>query len=96
MLKSTNTRVTLLAVLLALFALAGTTLMAQSTLDGAIGGTVTDQSPEAGAKVPAGSPVRVWLERGGGSAGVREPRRPKPAPRAAREMRDEPSDRAAG
>ena len=61
------------------------------------GGTVTDQSPEAGARVPAGAPVRLWLERGGGgSAGVREPRRPKPEPRAAREMRDEPSDRAVG
>jgi hypothetical protein len=48
---------------------------------------VTDQSPEAGAKVPAGSAVRLWLGRdGGGSAGVREPRRPKPSPLAAREL----------
>jgi hypothetical protein len=45
--------------------------------------------------VPAGSSVTLWVERGGGS-GVREPRRPKPAPKAAREMRDVPSDKAAG
>lgn len=51
--KSTFTRITMLAVLLALFALAGTSLMAQSTTDGAIGGTVTDQTNAvvAGAKV---------------------------------------------
>lgn len=44
-----------------------------------LGGTVTDQSPEAGARVPAGSTVTLWVERGGGS-GVREPRRPRPDP----------------
>ena len=51
--KSTITRITLLAVLLALFALTATSLMAQSTTDGAIGGTVTDQTNAvvAGAKV---------------------------------------------
>ena len=59
-------------------------------------GIVTDQSPESGAKVPAGSSVTLWLERGGGSAGVREPRRPKPAPKTAREMRSEASDEAVG
>ena len=60
-------------------------------------GVVTDQSPEAGAKVPPRSPVTVWLDRGGGS-GVREPRRPKPAPRSGRAMREEPeeSDEALG
>jgi hypothetical protein len=58
-------------------------------------GVVTDQSPEAGAKIPPGSPVTVWLERGGGS-GVREPRRPKPDPRTGYERRDEPSDEAVG
>jgi hypothetical protein len=57
---------------------------------------VTDQSPEAGARVPAGSLVRLWVERGGGSAGVREPRRPKPAPKTAREARYEPTDEAVG
>jgi hypothetical protein len=44
---------------------------------------VTDQLPESGARVPLGTPVRLWVERGdGGSAGVREPRRPKPDPKA--------------
>lgn len=60
------------------------------------GGLVTDQSPESGARVPAGSLVTLWVGRGGGSAGVREPRRPKPAPTSAREMRYEPSDEAVG
>ncbi|HEY2834572.1 MAG TPA: PASTA domain-containing protein [Sporichthyaceae bacterium] len=61
------------------------------------GGTVTDQSPEAGAKVPAGSAVTLWVERGGGS-GVREPRRPGPDPRRAVEHAPEPvpGDRAVG
>ncbi len=58
-------------------------------------GVVTDQSPESGAKISAGSAVTLWIERGGGS-GVREPRRPKPAPRAARGMRDEVTDEAVG
>lgn len=54
----------------------------------ALSAVVTDQSPESGAKVPAGSRVTLWLGRGG-SAGVREPRRPSPAPRSQRAMRDE-------
>jgi PASTA domain len=54
-------------------------------------GVVTDQSPEAGARVPAGSPVRLWVDRGGGS-GVREPRRPKPGPRSGRALPPEHSD----
>jgi hypothetical protein len=58
-------------------------------------GIVRDQTPEAGAKVPAGSTVTLWFDPGGGS-GVREPRRPKPGPRTARQMRDEPSDEAVG
>jgi hypothetical protein len=49
---------------------------------------VTDQSPESGAKVPAGTRVTLWLGRGG-SAGDREPRRPSPDPRSLRAMRDE-------
>ncbi len=48
-------------------------------------GVVSDQSPESGAAVPTGSTVTLWIERGDGSAGVREPRRPKPSPRSARE-----------
>ena len=60
-------------------------------------GIVVDQSPESGAKVPPGSAIRLWIERdGGGSAGVREPRRPSPEPKSAREMRPEPSDEAVG
>jgi hypothetical protein len=57
---------------------------------------VVDQSPESGAKVPGGSTVTLWVTRGGGSAGVREPRRPLPGPQSAREMRYEQSDEAVG
>lgn len=59
------------------------------------GWTVSDQSPESGAWVNAGSAVRLWLDRNGG-AGVREPRRPRPTPRSGREMRRELSDEAVG
>jgi hypothetical protein len=60
---------------------------------GSQGWVVTDQSPESGAMVRAGSVVRLWL-RGDGDAGVREPRRPRPTPRSAREMLPEPHDQA--
>lgn len=60
---------------------------------GSRGWVVTDQSPESGAMVGAGSVVRLWL-RGDGDAGVREPRRPRPTPRSAREMLPEPHDQA--
>lgn len=56
---------------------------------------ITDQVPESGAKVAPGAVVRLWYRRGGG-AGVREPRRPKPAPDSALEARPEPSDEAVG
>jgi len=56
---------------------------------------VTDQSPESGAKVPVGTTVTLWIERGGGS-GVREPRRPLPRPRKGQAMRDDPLDDAVG
>jgi beta-lactam-binding protein with PASTA domain len=59
------------------------------------GWVITDQSPESGARVPAGSVVRLWL-RGDGDARVREPRRPRPTPRSAREMLPEPRDQALG
>jgi hypothetical protein len=59
-------------------------------------GAVTDQSPEAGARVPAGSAVRLWFESGGGEGGVREPRRPQPHPKGGRAMLPEPVDDAAG
>jgi hypothetical protein len=57
---------------------------------------VVDQSPESGAKVPAGTAVTLWVMRGGGSAGLREPRRPLPGPQSAREMRYQDSDEAVG
>jgi hypothetical protein len=59
------------------------------------GWIVTDQSPESGASVNAGSVIRLWLN-GDGGAGVREPRRPRPTPRSAREMLPEPRDQAVG
>ena len=61
------------------------------TEPGGRGWIITDQSPESGARVPTGSVVRLWL-RGDGDAGVREPRRPRPTPRSAREMLPEPHD----
>ena len=63
------------------------------TMPGSRGWIVTDQSPESGARVNTGSLIRLWLDRDGG-AGVREPRRPRPTPRSAREMRPEPRDHA--
>ncbi|WP_082951419.1 PASTA domain-containing protein [Mycobacterium sp. 852002-51057_SCH5723018] len=65
------------------------------TTPGERGWIVTDQSPESGARVRSGSAVRLWL-KGDGGAGVREPRRPHPTPRSAREMRPEPRDQAVG
>jgi hypothetical protein len=59
------------------------------TADGWPIGLVTDQSPESGAKVPAGSAVRLWIGRGGGEGGVREPRRPSPDPKASFQRLDE-------
>jgi DNA-binding Lrp family transcriptional regulator len=58
-------------------------------------GAVTDQSPESGARVAAGSSVTLWVGRGGGSAGVREPRRPLPVRKSAHEERER-SDEAVG
>ena len=46
------------------------------------GEVVLDQKPAAGERVPAGSAVTLWLGRGPGSAGVREPLRPYPSPRS--------------
>jgi transposase-like protein len=63
------------------------------TDSGSRGWIVTDQSPESGARVRAGSMVRLWL-RGDGDAGVREPRHPRPTPRSARAMLPEPRDQA--
>jgi hypothetical protein len=53
---------------------------------------VAQQTPEWGARVPPGFAVRLWItRRGGGSAGVREPRRPSPSPLTARETRPDPA-----
>ncbi|MFZ0227285.1 MAG: PASTA domain-containing protein [Mycobacterium sp.] len=59
------------------------------------GWVITDQSPESGARVPAGSVVRLWL-RGEGDSGVREPRRPRPTPRSDSERLPDPRDQAIG
>lgn len=57
--------------------------------------TVTDQTPESGARVPRGSTVRLWTGRGGG-AGVREPRRPRPTTLTGRKVDDGPREPAVG
>lgn len=53
-------------------------------------GVVVDQTPESGAKVPPGSEVKLWLARGDGGSGVREPRRPVPDPLPGTKHLDEP------
>src|ERR1700733_1532230 len=65
---------------------------------GSRGWVITDQSPESGARVPAGSVVRLWLRRlrGDGDAGVREPRRPGPTPRSSGATLPDPRDQAIG
>ncbi len=63
---------------------------------GETGWRVTDQSPESGAKLARGSVVKVWLRRGGGGAGDREPRVPHPRSGSGREMQLEPTDEAVG
>jgi hypothetical protein len=42
---------------------------------------IVRQYPDPGTRLRAGSPVRLWAERGGGESGVREPRRPNPPSR---------------
>jgi PASTA domain len=60
-------------------------------------GVVIDQKPVAGTALAPSSPVTLWIaDGGGGSAGVREPRRPNPPPRSATEMRDEVAGDAVG
>jgi beta-lactam-binding protein with PASTA domain len=55
------------------------------------GGVVVDQHPDPGARVALGSTLILWIERGPGSAGVREPRRPRPDPKVLRGEADEPT-----
>jgi hypothetical protein len=57
---------------------------------------VVRQYPDSGTRVRTASTVKLWLERGGGEAGVREPRRPTPPPRAGRVERDERTGEAVG
>ena len=45
------------------------------------GAVVVRQDPAADTRLPAGAPVTIWLDRGGG-AGDREPRRPRPTPKS--------------
>ena len=53
---------------------------------------VVNQDPKAGMSGAPGSSVTLWLGRGGGSAGVREPRRPRPDPRSIRGVPEESLD----
>lgn len=57
---------------------------------------VVRQYPDPGIRIHAASTVKLWLERGDGEAGVREPRRPTTPPRAARGGRDERTEEAVG
>ncbi len=64
-------------------------------LSAAAGGQiVVDQKPAAGERVERGSSVRLWLGRGPGSAGVREPLHPRPTPRATGGAIDEATGKA--
>lgn len=55
---------------------------------------VIDQKPAAGERVDPGTSVRLWLGRGPGSAGVREPLNPRPSPRATGGAIDEATGKA--
>jgi hypothetical protein len=68
----------------------GPPLPAQAT-DGRI---VVEQKPGAGERVEPRSSVRLWLGRGPGDAGVREPLHPRPTPRATGGAIDETTGKA--
>lgn len=55
---------------------------------------VVRQYPDPGTPIQPASAVRLWLERGDGEAGVREPRRPTTPPRAARAEWNEAQEEA--
>lgn len=57
---------------------------------------VVEQKPAAGGLLARGSAISLWLSRGPGSAGVREPRRLPPDPSAGRGARDETADEPVG
>jgi hypothetical protein len=54
-------------------------------------GVVVRQDLPAGTVVPTGAWVTLWLGAGPGSAGVLEPRRPRPGPRTVAEAVAEPT-----
>jgi hypothetical protein len=56
------------------------------------GGVVVDQVPKAGARRRPGSPITLWVSTDGGSAGMREPRRPVPPVRSAQAELPEQAD----
>jgi hypothetical protein len=58
------------------------------------GQIVVEQKPAAGERVEMGSSVRLWLGRGPGDAGVREPLHPRPSPRATGGAIDETTGQA--
>jgi hypothetical protein len=58
------------------------------------GGVVVEQKPGAGERVEPRSSVRLWLGRGPGDAGVREPLHPRPTPRATGGAIDETTGQA--
>jgi hypothetical protein len=55
---------------------------------------VVRQYPDPDTRIQTASTVKLWLERGDGEAGVREPRRPTSPPRSARAQRDEFTEEA--
>jgi hypothetical protein len=57
---------------------------------------VVRQYPDPDTRIHTASTVKLWLERGDGEAGVREPRRPTSPPRTARAERDEITREAVG
>jgi hypothetical protein len=58
------------------------------------GAIVVEQKPAAGEQAELGSSVRLWLGRGPGDAGVREPLHPRPTPRATGGAIDETTGKA--
>ena len=58
------------------------------------GEIVGEQKPGAGEQAELGSSVRLWLGRGPGDAGVREPLHPRPTPRATGGAIDETTGKA--
>jgi PASTA domain len=58
------------------------------------GEIVVEQKPGAGEQAELGSSVRLWLGRGPGDAGVREPLHPRPTPRATGGAIDETTGKA--